>query len=94
MTTFLISLLILSLCFFILSQTFWMRHLNQAQRRGLYPDRRRATLFDVKRLITAGERILAIYLYREIYKGVGFKESQKAVEEMEKSINGKKENYT
>ena len=59
--------------------------LNQARRRGLYPPPGQATLFDVKRLITMGEVILAIRVYQEIF-GVNFKGAKKAVEEMEKSL--------
>lgn len=92
--SFLTSLLILLLCFLIFSQTLWIWHLNQARRRGLYPSSREATLFDVKRLITAGEHVLAIRLYRQIYRGTSFKEAQKAVAEIEKGIKAKREHYT
>ena len=93
-TSFLIALLILLLCFFVLSQILWIWHLNQARRRGLYPSSGQATLFDVKRLIMAGESVLAIRLYREIYKRTNFKEAQKAVAQIEKGIKAKREHYT
>ena len=93
MTSFLMSLLILWLCFLVFSQILWIWHLNQARRRGLYPSSGQATLFDVKRLIAAGENLLAARLYREIYKGTSFKEAQKAVAQIEKGIKAKLENY-
>lgn len=94
MTSFFMALIILLLCFLIFSQTLWIWHLKQARRKGLYPLSGRATLFDVKRLIAAGEHLLAVRLYREIYKGVSFKDAHRAVEEIEKSIKEKRENYT
>lgn len=93
-TSSLLSLLIFLLCFLVFSQTLWIRHLNQARKRGLYPLSGEATLFDVKRLITAGENILAVRLYRQIYKGTSFKDAQKAVAQIEKGIKAKREHYT
>ena len=78
-TSSLIALFVLLLCFFVLS-------------RGTRPCA--PTLFDVKRLISAGEFLLAIRLYRRIYKRVSWKEARKAVEEMGKSIKAKREHYT
>ncbi|HLD69135.1 MAG TPA: hypothetical protein VJA17_00055 [Candidatus Omnitrophota bacterium] len=94
MTSFLISLLIFLLCFFVFTQILWIRHLHQARKRGIYPLSAQATLFDVKRLITAGENILAVRLYREIYKGTSFKDAQKAVVQIEKGIKAKREHYS
>ncbi len=90
MLNFFVSLLVLLICFLVFFRTFWIWHLNQARRKGLYPLNDRATLFDVKRLISSGEKILAIRLYREIYKGISLKGAQRAVEEIERSINLKK----
>ena len=81
----LLALLVLSICFMIFSQSYWIWFLNQARRRGLYPDPGKATLFDVKRLITKGEMLLAISVYQEIF-GVSFKEAKKAVEDLEKNL--------
>ena len=81
----LISILILFACFLIFWQTYWIWLLNQARRKGFYPYPGKATLFDVKRLITIGEILLAIRVYREIFR-VSFKEAKNAVEEMEKSL--------
>ena len=94
MASFLIPVLILLLCFFIFTQILWIWHFNQARRRGLYPSIGQATLFDVKRLIAAGENVLAVRLYREIYKRTSLKEAQKAVAQIEKGIKAKRENYT
>ena len=82
---FIVSILVLCVCFFILSQTCWIWFLNQARRKGLYPDPGKATLFDVRRLITQGEILLAISVYREIF-GVSFKDAKKAVEELERNL--------
>jgi ribosomal protein L7/L12 len=53
--------------------------------RGLYPDRERATEADVLRLLSAGEKIGAIRLYREM-TGLGLKEAKDAVDEMEQKL--------
>ena len=100
---FLVPVLVLLVCFLILSQTFWVRRFIELRinKGALFRHRddsssfaksnnQRATLFDVKRLIASGERILAVRLYRNIYKGASRKEAQRAVEEIERSIKGKK----
>ena len=77
--------LILSLC---LAVFFYAKHvwnLNQARRSGLYPERGKATMFDVRRLILKKEKYLAVRLYCEIFK-TGFREAQKAVDELERSV--------
>lgn len=84
------TFLVLFLCCLVLGQGMWIWHIKQARRRGIYPNTAKATLFDVKRLITMGEKFLAIRLYREIYEKSNLKEAQKAVDEMEKSIKIKK----
>ena len=84
----LISFIILSLCFCIFMQTYWIWSINQARRKGLYPERGKATMFDVRRLIIEGEKHLAVRVYAEIFK-INHKEAKKAVEELEKSIQEK-----
>ena len=84
----LISFIILSLCFCILMQTYWIWFINQARRKGLYPQRGKATMFDVRRLIIEGEKNLAIRIFAEIFK-TSHKEAKKGVEELEKSIQEK-----
>ncbi len=90
MINLLMTVLVLVLCFAGLSQSMWIWHVNQARRRGIYPTSGKATLFDVKRLITLGEKFLAVRLYREIYKKSSLKDAQKAIDEMDKSIKTKK----
>ena len=46
-------------------------------------------MFDVRRLILKGEKELAIRVYREIFKS-NYSRAQKAVEDLEKSIQEKK----
>jgi ribosomal protein L7/L12 len=50
--------------------------------RGLYPEEGRATDDDVRRLLQAGEKIMAIRCYRELHQ-VGLKEAKDAVESLE-----------
>ena len=85
MADFLVSLLVLSLCFYIFTKTLWIWHINQARRKGIYPLSGKATLFDVKRLLEMGERVLAVKVYQELFR-VKAKDAQKAVDEMEKNI--------
>ena len=85
---FFVPVLVLLVCFLILSKTSWIRRFIEFRvNKGTLG---RATLFDVKRLIVSGKSILAVRLYRKIYKGASRKEAQRAVEEMERSIKGKK----
>ena len=84
----LISFIILSLCFCILMQTYWIWSIHQARRKGFYPERGKATMFDVRRLIIEGEKNLAVRVYAGIFK-TNHKEAKKAVEELEKSIQEK-----
>ena len=52
------------------------------QSRGLLPEPGQIpTMENVERLVAAGEKILAIKMYREIYR-VGLKEARDAVEKM------------
>ena len=83
----LISFIILSLCFCILMQTYWIWSINQARRKGLYPQGN-PTMFDVRRLIIEGEKKLAVRLYAELFK-TNSHEARKSVEELEKGIQEK-----
>jgi len=74
-------------CFYLLLRSQWIWKLNQARRKGLYPDRSK-TMFDVRRLVIKGEKELAIQTYREIFQ-TSRKEAQEAVEQLAKSIQGK-----
>ena len=82
------AFIILSLCFAIFFYGHCIRNLNQARRSGLYPDKGKATMFDVRRLILKKEKYLAVRLYGEIFR-TNYWEAQKAVEELERSIQEK-----
>ncbi len=84
----LISLAILMICFAVFMQTYWIWWINQARRRGLYPDKGKATMFDVRRLLIEGEKPLAIRLYAQIFK-TNYRQAKKAVDELERSIQKK-----
>lgn len=85
----LFTFLALSLCFGVVFYAgYYIRHFNRARRSGLYPDKSKATMFDVRRLILKKERYLAIRLYCEIFQ-TNYREAQKAVEELERSIQEK-----
>ena len=64
-------------------QRIW--HINLARRKGLFPKKGKATLFDVKKLIEQGEKELAIILYCEIFSTTN-KNASRAVEELERNI--------
>ena len=55
------------------------------RRRGRYPARGKVTLEDVGKLVSKGERILAMRAYREV-TGASLKETQEAIESMERSL--------
>lgn len=75
-------------CFYIFSHSRWIWALNQARRRGIFPERGKATMFDVRRLIIEGEIELAIEVYRWIYR-TSRKKSREAVLELANSISEK-----
>lgn len=66
--TILYTLLILSVSFFILIRSRWIWSLNQARKKGIFPEKGKATMFDVRRLIVEGELDLAVEVYRWIFK--------------------------
>jgi len=82
----LITFFIIISCFIIFFRYREVFSINQARKRGLYPKEGEATMWDVRRLITQGERELAIRVYREIFE-TNYKEAKKAVEELESSIS-------
>jgi hypothetical protein len=86
---FVFVFIIFSACFHLLMRTQMIWRLSDARRKGLYPAQGKATLFDVKKLLASGEKLLAVRLYGEIYH-TSTKESLKSVEELEKSIQEKK----
>ena len=84
-----LAVLILLLLFFALLRSSRVWTINQAMRKGLYPPQGKATMFDVRRLILQGKRELAIDVYCDIFKATR-REAQKAVDELDKSIQQKK----
>ncbi len=84
-----LTFLIITACFIIFLSTYGIWSINQARRKGLYTHVGRPTMFDARRLILKGEKELAIRVYREIFK-VNYSQAQKAVEDLEKSIQEKK----
>lgn len=82
----LIAFFIIIACFLIFSRSREVFSINQARKKGLYPQKGKATMWDVRHLITQGERELAIRVYREIFE-TNYKEAKKAVEELESSIS-------
>lgn len=83
-----IAFIIIVGCFYLLLTSRWIWSLNQGRRKGLYPDRDKATMFDVRGLLLKGEKDMAIQVYAELFK-TSRPEAQKAVEELERSIKEK-----
>ncbi len=81
--------IIISLCFFIFLSSRWIWSVYRSRRQGLHPMPRKATMFDVRRLIIRGETELAVSLYREIFQTTP-QEAKKAIEELQRSIQEKK----
>ena len=84
-----LAFLIITVCFLVFLRTYWIWSINQARRRGFYPQGGRPTMFDVRRLILKGEKELAVQVYREIFKS-SYREAQRAIEDLERSIQEKK----
>lgn len=64
---------------------FWRRGgsvREKALHRAGYPTAGQATMADVERLVRAGERIMAIRCYQEIYN-VGLVEAKKAIDDLQ-----------
>ena len=74
--------IIIAVCFLICSQIWSM---NQLRRHGKLPEKGKATMFDVRRLLREGEKEAAIKLYCDIFK-VHRKKALKDVEELQRSI--------
>ena len=83
-----LTVIILILCFYIFWNTLWIWSMNRARRKGLYPEKGKATLFDVRKLLVNGEKDMAIVVYCEIFK-VSRREAKKAIEQLEKNIQPK-----
>lgn len=81
----LLNFLMITVCVVILIRTYWLWHLHQARHKGGIPPKNRLTLFDVKELLRTGRKEMAVEVYSRIF-GVRRGESQKAVDELEKSM--------
>jgi len=88
----LISFLVICLCFYIFFKTYWVWYINYARKKGLYPPKGKATMFDVRDLIMRGERELAVRLYCEIFS-TNYKAAKKAVGDLEKNIQEKNSEF-
>jgi len=90
----LIVFIILFIGFYVISKTQCIWVLNRWRRKWLHTDKwlrtdsRKLTMFQVRELILKGDKDSAIYLYADLFK-VEYKESKKAVDELEKSIQKK-----
>jgi len=92
MRVLLLAFTIISLCFLIFSYTRWIWSMIRARRNGMYPPKGAATMFDVRRFLLKGEKELAVRLYCEIFQ-TNQKTARKAVEELERSIQGKNSGF-
>ena len=77
--------LIILVCFLVLLNTYRVCFLIDARRRGKWPAKGRATMFDVRHLLMEGEKELAIQVYCEIFKTTPIK-AKKDIEELERSL--------
>lgn len=62
---------------------FAERKVSSLRARGIYPEKGKEREADVSRLLSAGEKIMAIRCYRALHK-VGLKEAKEAVELLER----------
>lgn len=81
------------LVFFVVAVSFalfyrsrWILSIKQARRKTM---KGKATMFDVRQLLLADKKDLAIEVYGQLFSTTR-RESKKAVEELEKSIQEKK----
>ena len=78
MNTFLLVVGVLTVA--LASLLAWLRYLR-LRRSGILPERGRATLADVGRLVAAGERAYAVGCYRRI-QNCSLAEAKKAVDKL------------
>ena len=83
--TILYAILIISICFAICAQTYWIWVLRRERRAARLPDKSKPTMFDVRRLLREGEKDAAIRLYCQIFN-VASKKARKDIEELERSL--------
>lgn len=90
--TLLYTFIIIMVCWGIFSQTRWIWAINEARKKGIFPEKGRATMFDVRNLIIEGEYDLAIEVYRRLFK-VSRRNARKAVDDLSDSISQKNIEY-
>lgn len=90
--TLLYTFVIILICWLVLSQTRWIWAVNQARKKGIYPEKGKATMFDVRSLIIEGEYDLAVELYRRLFR-TSRRNARKAVEDLADSISQKNIEY-
>lgn len=71
--------------FLIFVKLCWAWYFRQLRQKGLYPQKGKATLFDVRRLLMNDQKEAAVRLYSEIFR-TNAREARRAVEELEKSL--------
>ena len=78
-------LAIIALLFLVVAQALTWFQITKLRRSGRYPERGRATMADVERLLRMGLRGLAMRCYREIH-GCSLRQAKEAVDALQ--ING------
>lgn len=58
----------LCLCIYIFLHTRFIKSITQRLKNKSFPERRKVTMFDVRRMILKGDKVGAIRLYCEIFK--------------------------
>ncbi len=78
--------LLASACVFIFNRSSYIWLISQARRRGLLPPFDKASLEDVKELLRAGERNLAIRVYGQMYH-LNLKQAEREVDLLERNLD-------
>ena len=82
----LITFAVFSICFYVFWKIPWLQSFSHSRRKGLFT--KPLTMFDVRELILKGDKDAAIRLYANLFR-TDYKESKKAVDELERSIQKK-----
>ncbi len=75
----LVYVIISLLCLAAIAKLYQMSKIAKARREGIYPSMGKVTKEDISRLALSGERVLAIFAYRELY-GCGLKQAKKEID--------------
>jgi hypothetical protein len=85
----LLAVIIFSVCIYAVLGSRSFRRLNRGwDGVDFFPRGQKMTMFDVRNLLIKGEKDMAVRVYSQLFK-VGFEESLKAVNELERSIQHK-----